>query len=188
MPLDVSAQLSPSNPNLPQTGGVVTVTFQARSIPSPSRLRAAYSIPPGSATFQIAGSSTLGPQAVGTGTFTAFPKQLDIRPLPGVPPGPTVVIDALVQEVDSGGNAISAPRPAQCVLNVRRAAAKSLRAASANSSLGQRLLSFRRSAGLSQAEIARQLGVSRSTVSRVERGQEPSDRMANAIQTMIQRS
>jgi hypothetical protein len=193
MPLSVNQQMSSSPTSLPQTGGKVNVTFQARSLPTNSRLKAAYSLAPGS-TFQIVGSSTLAPTNVGTGTFQGFTKQLDIRPRPGVPPSPTVFIDASVQEVSATGQPIGAPQPARRILSIQNAAAAVAAVAASpqpapapggSSGLGQSLRSFREAAGLSQEAVAQQLQVSRSTVSRVERGQEPSQRMAEGIRAMI---
>lgn len=183
MPLDVNGQMIPASTSLPKAGATVTVTFEARSLPASSRLKAAYSTASNS-TFQIVGSSSLGPVAVGTGTLKSFPKQLDIRPKPGVPPGQTVKIEALVQEVDASSHPIGAPRPASCFLSVQSAG---MMAVTTSPNISQNLRTFRAAAGLSQAAVARQLRVSRSTISRIERGQKPSDRMAAEIQGVIDR-
>jgi len=185
MSLDVKTLMTASPSNLPAAGGTLKVTFEARSNLGNSRLKADYGTAPNS-NFRIVGSSTLAPVAVGTGTFKRFESNdLELRPNPGASPGLPVIVQASVQEVNAAGQPVGTPHSANCTISIQKAPASPLLAAGASSNLGQSLRSFREAAGLSQEAVAQQLQVSRSTVSRVERGQEPSERMADDIRAMI---
>ena len=180
MPLDVSNILRVNPPSIPATGGIVRTSFEASTLGGQSRLRAEYSLGPG-LPYRIVGSTTLeegvsfDPQA--------FEKDLTLQATGSTSGIMGVDIIAQVSEVGVVGAPImslgrvaiqmAAPGPAMVV------------APGGTGSLGDRLQAFRAARGLTQAQVADQADVARSTISRVESGSEPSDPIRERLEAFL---
>jgi DNA-binding XRE family transcriptional regulator len=186
MPLDVSNILQVDPQSLPAQGGTVRTTFEASAVGAPSRLRAEYRLGPDGIPYRLTGSTQLPATDAGldprdyrmTLTLQATGDTSNVR---------NVQIIADVFEV--GGNDENTARGRVAIQAGSGAAVAEMAPASGDASitgndLASRMKSFRDTRKLTQEEAADQVGTSRSTISRIENGQTPSDEVLARLKDM----
>ncbi len=182
MPLNVDLLVTPSPESLPATGGPFTVTFQASTDQGASQLRASYSLDPG-VPYALAGPTTLGPVPVAE-IPADYEMGLTLEPS-GAGAAAFVKVRIAITEVGAGGGAI----PRSCNVTLGPAAAAfglaAPAAAGAGATLGARLKAFRAANGLSQKEVADQIGVSAHQISQVEHGVVPAGDVRQKLEMLM---
>jgi DNA-binding XRE family transcriptional regulator len=183
MALIVDFIVTANPPSLPAPGGTTVVTFQAQTDQGASQLEADYSLAPG-VPYKLAGSTHMPPRAV-SAIPQNFSQSLTLQRTGG---GfvPFVQIDVEVSEVGSGE---TFPRSCNVTIAAPQAAAAGAVATTAAASpIGDRLRAFREANDLTQEDVAGQLGISRSHISRIERGGSHSDDVHRKLRELLKES
>jgi hypothetical protein len=185
MPLDVSTILRVNPESIPPSGGTVSTTFEAGAVGGPTRLRAEYRLDPPT-PYRLAEAAVL--EAAVSSDPQDFPQDLTLVLAGDASDVVGVRIVARVTEVGApdepagesrGRVAIQLAPPAPVPLAaaaVPPAAAVPLAAAAAPpADLAGRLKALRAARGLTQEQLADQLDLSASTISRLESGRPVTD-------------
>ena len=180
MALNVGFIVAANPPSIPAQGGTTVVTFEASTDQGSSKLTADYSLDSG-VPFQLVGPTQLQQSSVSE-TPRDYPQSLKLQKT-GSGSAANVKVNVLVTEVGSGQTFNRS-----CRVTIAAAAAAVSFAAGGAASLGDRLRAHRDANDLTQQDVADKVGISRSHVSGIERGEaDPSDEIRQKLEKMMKK-